>query len=130
MSDSRMFSLPIVIRFDVLKDSMFGDASSQVSFSVNQFDFQRVKKALHRSIVITVGSASHAAAQIYIVIGTLAYKIESLSRIHPYLSPQKRTYRQTESSALLSLIWMSTCDGLLSYAENVAYLHTPQTQCD
>ena len=63
MSDSRMFSLPIVIRFDVLKDSMFGDAPSRVPFSVNEFDFQRVKKAFHRSIVITVGSASHAATQ-------------------------------------------------------------------
>ncbi len=58
-----MFSLPIVIRFDVLKDSMFGDASSHVSFPVNEFDFQRVEKALHRGIVITIGSASHAAAQ-------------------------------------------------------------------
>ncbi len=63
MSDSRVFSLPIVIRFDVLKESMFGDASSHVSFAVNEFDFQRVKKALHRSIVITVGSSAHAAAQ-------------------------------------------------------------------
>ena len=63
MPDSRMFSLPIVIRFDVLKDSMFGDASSYVSFSMNEFDLQRVKKALHRSIVITVSSAAHAAAQ-------------------------------------------------------------------
>ena len=63
MSDSRVFSLPIVIRFDVLKDSMFGDASSHVSFSVNEFDFQRVKKALHRSIVITVSSAAHAATK-------------------------------------------------------------------
>ena len=63
MSDSRMFSLPIVIRFDVLKDSMFSDASSHISFAVNEFDFQRVEKTLHRSIVITVGFASHAAAQ-------------------------------------------------------------------
>ncbi len=63
MSDSRVFSLPIVIRFNVLKDSAFSDASSQVSFAVNELDFQRVKKTLHRCIVITVGSAPHAAAQ-------------------------------------------------------------------
>ena len=63
MSDSRVFSLPIVIRFDVLKYSMFGNASSRVSFAVNEFDFQRVKKALHRSIVITGSSAAHAAAK-------------------------------------------------------------------
>ncbi len=63
MPDSRMFSLPIVIRFDVLKDFMFDDASSRVSFPVNEFDFQRVKETLHRGIVITVRSAAHAAAQ-------------------------------------------------------------------
>ena len=63
MPDSRMFSLPIVIRFDVLKDSMYSDASSGVAFAVNELDFQRVEKALHRSIVIAVGSAPHAAAQ-------------------------------------------------------------------
>ena len=63
MSDSRVFSLPIVIRFNVLKDSAFSDASSDVPFPVNELDFQRVKKTLHRCIVITVGSAPHAAAQ-------------------------------------------------------------------
>ena len=60
--DSRMFSLSIVIRFNVLKDSMFGETSSRVTFTVNEFDFQRVKKTLHRGIVVTGGSASHAAA--------------------------------------------------------------------
>ena len=30
---------------------------------LNELNFQRVKKTLHRSIVITVGSASHAAVQ-------------------------------------------------------------------
>ncbi len=48
MSDSRVFSLPIVIRFNVLEDSAFSDASSHVSFAVNELDFQRVKKTLHR----------------------------------------------------------------------------------
>lgn len=63
MSDSRVFSLPIIIRFDIFKESGFCHAPSHVSFSVNEFDFQRVKKTLHGSIVITVGSASHAATQ-------------------------------------------------------------------
>ncbi len=63
MPDSGVFSLPIVIRFDVLKNSVFRHASNQVSFSMNEFDFQRMKKALHRSIIMTVGSASHAAGQ-------------------------------------------------------------------
>ncbi len=77
MADSRMLSLPIVIRFYVLKDSMFGDASSRVTFAVNEFDFQRVKKTLHRGIVITGSSASHAAArpivldQSLILLGTI-----------------------------------------------------------
>ena len=63
MSDSRMFSLPIVIRFDVLKDSGFCHLPSRVTFSVNEFDFQRMEKALHRSIVIAIGCAAHAAEQ-------------------------------------------------------------------
>jgi len=44
MSDSRMLSLPIVIRFDVFKDTGLSHAASLVSFSVNEFNFQRVKK--------------------------------------------------------------------------------------
>jgi len=44
MSDSRVFSLPVVIGFDVLKDSGFCLATSSVPFSVNEFDFQCVKK--------------------------------------------------------------------------------------
>ena len=62
MPDSRVFSLPIVIRFDVLKNSVFHHASNQVSFSMNEFDFS-VQKALHCSIIMTVVSASHAAGQ-------------------------------------------------------------------
>ena len=58
-----MFSLPIVIRFDVLKYSMFGDASSRVSLPVNEFDFQCVEETLHRGVVVTVGSTAHTAAQ-------------------------------------------------------------------
>ena len=56
-------SLPIVIHFDVLKDTESGSAPSRVPFPVNEFDFQRVEKALSHGIVITVGFAPHAAAQ-------------------------------------------------------------------
>ncbi len=63
MPDSGVLSLSIVIRFDVFKDAGFGHAPSKVSFSVNKLDFQCVKEALHRRIVITGGSASHTAAQ-------------------------------------------------------------------
>ena len=58
-----MFSLSIVIRFDVFKDSGFGHAPSKVSFSVNELDFQSMKKTLRHGIIIAVGLASHAAAQ-------------------------------------------------------------------
>ncbi len=63
MPDGGVFSLPIVIRFDVFKDTGFCHAPSNVSFSVNELDFQSVKEALHHRIVMTGGSASHAAAQ-------------------------------------------------------------------
>ena len=63
MSDSRMLSLPIVIRFDVFKDTGLSHAASLVSFSVNEFNFQRVKKTLHRGVVITGGFAPHTATQ-------------------------------------------------------------------
>jgi hypothetical protein len=63
MPDSRMLSLPIVIRFDVFKDAELSHAASLVSFSVNEFNFQRVKKALHRGVVITGGFAPHTATQ-------------------------------------------------------------------
>ena len=53
MPDSGVFSLPIAIRFNVFKDAGSGHAPSNVSFSVNEFDFQCVKEALHCRIVIT-----------------------------------------------------------------------------
>ena len=58
-----MFSLSIVIRFYVLEYSGRCNASSSVPFTVHQLDFQRVEKTLHRRIIITIGFASHAAAQ-------------------------------------------------------------------
>ena len=67
MSNSRVFSLPIVIHFYVLEDTGFCQPPTRVMFTVNEFDFQRVKKTLHRRIVITVGSAPHAAAQTVIL---------------------------------------------------------------
>jgi len=58
-----MFSLSIVISFDVFEYLRFSGATSHVSLSVNQLDFQCVKKALHRRIVVAGGFATHAAAQ-------------------------------------------------------------------
>ena len=77
MSDSRVFSLPIVIRLDVFKYAGIRPAPSAVPFAVNQFDFQRVKKTLSHRVVITVRSAAHAAAQtvvfdqLLIALGTI-----------------------------------------------------------
>ncbi len=58
-----MFSLSIVIRFDVLKDSGCCHSSRDVPFAVNELNFQRVEKTLHCGVVVTVRFASHAAAQ-------------------------------------------------------------------
>ena len=63
MSDGGVFSLPVVIRFDVLKDSGFSFAPSSVPFSMNEFDFQCVEKTLNHGIIITIGFTSHAATQ-------------------------------------------------------------------
>ncbi len=63
MSDSKVFSLPIVVRFDVFKDSGIGHIPSRVSFSMNELDFQGMKKALRHGVIIAVGFASHATAQ-------------------------------------------------------------------
>ena len=63
MSDSRVNSLPIVIRFNVLKNTGFRHASRQVSFPMNEFDFQRVKEALRDSVIVAVGFVPHATAQ-------------------------------------------------------------------
>jgi hypothetical protein len=58
-----MFSLLIVIHFYVFENPGFCRAPIHISFAVNVFDFQRVKETLHCCIVITVGSAPHAAVQ-------------------------------------------------------------------
>ena len=58
-----MFSLSIVIRFDVFEYFRFCCLPNGESLSVNESDFQRVKKTSHRSIVIAVCLAAHAATQ-------------------------------------------------------------------
>jgi hypothetical protein len=73
MSDSRVFSLPIVIRFNVFEYSGFCHAPSGVPFTMNKFDIQGVKKALHRRIFITVGPASQAATQTIILDQSLIF---------------------------------------------------------
>ena len=63
MSNRRVLSLPIIIHFDVCKDTGFGQAPSHVPFPVNQFDFQGMKEALRDGVIIAVGLAPHATAQ-------------------------------------------------------------------
>lgn len=57
-----MSSLPIVICFDVLKDTGLGLAPSDIPFAVDEFDFQCVKEALRDGVIIAVGCVSHTAA--------------------------------------------------------------------
>jgi hypothetical protein len=63
MSNRRVFSLPIVIRFDVLKDTGLGPAPSPVPFSIDKFDFERVKEALRDRVIVAVARVPHATAQ-------------------------------------------------------------------
>ena len=63
MSNSRVLSLPIVIRFDVLKDTGSCHAPSPVSLPVDKLNFQGMEKALGYSIIIAVAFVSHAATQ-------------------------------------------------------------------
>ena len=63
MSYRRMPSLPIVIRFDVLKDTGLGHAPSPVPFSINKFDFERVEETLRDRVIVAVARVSHATAQ-------------------------------------------------------------------
>jgi len=62
MSDSGLLPPPIAIRFEVLRYSKSRNASSCLSFMVKKFDLQRVKKALYRSIVVTICSTAHTTA--------------------------------------------------------------------
>ena len=66
MPYSRVFSLPIIIRFDVFKDTGLSHAPSQVPFSVNEFDFQGVKEALRDGVIVAGGFAPHATTQTFV----------------------------------------------------------------
>ena len=87
MPDSRVFPLPIVIPFNVFEYPGFRQAPSGVPFTVNEFNFQRVKKALHRRIVITIGPAAHAASQTSccVTLTTLANDHESKKKFCCYI---------------------------------------------
>ncbi len=63
MSNRRVFSLPIIIRFNVFKDADFGLASRHVPLPVNQFDFQGMKEALRDGVIVAGGFAPHAPVQ-------------------------------------------------------------------
>lgn len=63
MSNRRVFSLPIIIRFNVFKDTGFGHAPRHVPLPVNQFDFQGMKEALREGVIVAGGMAPHAPVQ-------------------------------------------------------------------
>ena len=46
MFNRRVFSLPVIIHFDVFKDTGFCQAPIHIPFLVNQFDFQGRKESL------------------------------------------------------------------------------------
>ena len=62
IADSRVLSLSIVVRFNVFEYLRFRLAPIRESFPVNEFDFQGVKKALHRGIVIAGDKSDTSAA--------------------------------------------------------------------
>lgn len=63
MPDRRVPSLPIVICFDVLKNTGLRHAPSSVPSSVNKFDFQRVEGNFCDRVIIVGRSAPHATVQ-------------------------------------------------------------------
>ena len=63
LSYCRMPSLPIVIRFNVLKNTGFRPAPCLVPLSMNAFDFQCMKEALCDGVIIAGRSAPHATTQ-------------------------------------------------------------------
>lgn len=62
MSYRRMPSLPIVICFDVLKDTGLGLAPSAVPFAMDEFDFQCAKEAFRDGVIVAVGDVARTAA--------------------------------------------------------------------
>ena len=63
MSNRRVFSLPIVIRFDVLKNSGLSPAPCHVPFSVNEFNLQGMEETLRDGVIVTIALMPHATAQ-------------------------------------------------------------------
>ena len=54
MSNCRMPSLSIVIRFDVFKDARLILTSRAIPLAVNEFDFQCMQETLRHRIIIAV----------------------------------------------------------------------------
>jgi len=62
-----MFSVSIIIRFDVFNDTRFWHAPNHIPLLVNEGDFQNAKEALRDRLIVAVCSAPHATAQKTIV---------------------------------------------------------------
>ena len=63
MSESRVFSLPIIIRFNVFKDTGPSHAPHHVPLSVHKFHFQSIKEALRHGVIVAGGFVLHAPRQ-------------------------------------------------------------------
>ena len=53
VSDSRMLALPIVVHFDVIKDSEPCLSPTGIAFGMCQFDLQTMEETLHGRVIVT-----------------------------------------------------------------------------
>ena len=73
-----MFSLSIIIHFDVFNDTRFWHAPNHIPLLANKRDFQDSKEALRDRLIVAVCSAPHASVpqtilpnQLLITLGTI-----------------------------------------------------------
>lgn len=60
MPERRVFPLPIIIRFNIGKDTGLSHAAGHVLLVVHEFDLQGMREALRHRIIIAGGLAPHA----------------------------------------------------------------------
>ena len=63
MPDGRMLSYPVIVNLYVLEYRRRSCRSGSITLPIEQFNFQRVKEALHSRVIVTVRPATHATTQ-------------------------------------------------------------------
>ena len=63
MPERRVFPLPIIIRFNVFKDTGLSHTSRHVPLAMHEFDFQGMKEALRHGVIVAGGFAPHTPRQ-------------------------------------------------------------------